>query len=198
MPRQAVKNQLPDFLWDLFSAAVKRREDTTLLYFAPYFRLLQHLFGPQDQFDITVKCFWQGPQSLEWEKETLLVVTHDQEPVFFLQLRPFYDGTYDVRRKKADQQMHTRFKIMFPNNRRLTSSRVSGISVFGAHMCLCEYDRVAGRASPPPIRENPASVESNSMESATRWTENFLLDRDGACYGRLREVVQRVIRRCQG
>ena len=155
-------------------------------YYGPYTRLLYHLFGIEDPFEITLQ--YNIPRDAN-DVAAMFTVELNKHPVLFISVKPPSSFHLDSKRRQADDQMRDSFRDLRAN---LVTPRLPAISAFGTRVAVYEYIAATNAVTPPAIAADPIFL--NDLAPADRWNYD-LLEANGIA--RMRQVAQDVWVMCQ-
>jgi len=184
--------QWPQSLTNAFLSAnvsknILHQEST---YYGPYIRLLYHLFGLEGPFEITVQ--FDVPDDVLYDIPDIVAtftVEFNKHPVLFIQPSPHWSFDLHSQRKRAEDQIRSRFADL---HRNLVTPRLHAISVFGTHLAFHELNAATGAFTPPGIVADPILL--NELAPADRWGFD-VLEADGIA--RMHQVAQDVKAMCE-
>ncbi|PWW74186.1 hypothetical protein C7212DRAFT_299163 [Tuber magnatum] len=167
-------------------AKVQGAKDESRFY-GSYNILLNYLF-PFEQ-DFVVSPQYKRPrQSRSVDFTTIFIVSHDEHPVFFLEIKASNHIQQISTRKDADKQMRERIETIFDS---IKIDTLYGISALGTRLCVYTIPRESGDIEPRAIVENPDRVTDTAPEG--HWNID-ILDPEGE--KRVRDVVACVKAMC--
>jgi len=156
-------------------------------FYGPYNTLLTYLF-PFEQ-DFTVAPQYKRPQqSRSVDFTTIFIVSHDEHPVFFMEIKASSHIERISTRADADKQMRERINTIFDS---VKIDTLYGISALGTRLCVYKTQRESGDIEPQGIVENPLRVTDTAP--LERWNIN-LLEPEGE--RRVREIVAHINEMC--
>jgi len=155
-------------------------------FYGPYNTLLTYLFPFEQDFTV-IPQYKRPQQSRSVDFTTIFIVSRDEHPVFFMEIKPSSHIEWISTRADADKQMRERIKTIFDS---VKIDTLYG-SALGTGLCVYKTQRESGDIEPQEIVENPRRVTDNAP--LERWNIN-LLDAEGE--RRVREIVAHINEMC--
>jgi len=158
-------------------------------FYGPYNALLNYLF-PFEQDFIVVPQYKRPQQCRSVDFTTIFIVSRNEHPVFFMEIKPSNHIQQISTRKDADKQMREEIGTIFDG---VNIDTLYGISALGTRLCLYTVQRGSGDIEPEAIIDNPVRVTDTAPVG--RWNID-ILDPEGE--KRVREVVAHINAMCAG
>lgn len=157
-------------------------------YYGPYARLLYHLFGVEGPFEITLQY---NISEYREEPEALFTVYLDNNPVFFILVKPPGSISLNSKREQADDQMRNQFFDLHEN---VITPTLPGISAFGTRFALYEFVAATMELTPHLVVFDKGSAKLKSLAPADRWNLDIL---EPSGIAQIRKIVQDIRAACQ-
>ena len=93
------------------------------------------------------------------------VISHNQHPVFFVEMKPSGHIESNSARAEADTQMRERYEKLRDS---VDIGKLYGMSAFGSKVCFYTYNRETGEICPGVIRNNEGG-RLEDISPACRW-----------------------------
>ncbi|GLB41163.1 hypothetical protein LshimejAT787_0903780 [Lyophyllum shimeji] len=152
--------------FDLVDPGTPKESD----YYGPYNSLLHYLFPISQDFLIFPQP--KGPVFPDTaEDATIFVVTAEQHPVFFLEVKPWRDINDLRARGVTDREMRERFQRLIGE---LRLPKLYGLSAMGPRYAVYEYTAATSAIEPKAIPPHPRLV--NDIAPVSRWDNDLLTD----------------------
>jgi hypothetical protein len=163
----------PEWLTNSFvSANQPENASDKNAYYAPYMRLLYHLFGNEGPFEVSLKfdipddpCEGIDVVAL-FTVELINRLEPNKRPVLFLEINAPAPLAFDTKRKQAEERMCDLLQDLreYPG---LVTPRIPGIIAFGTRMAFYECVVATNKVTPRQITPDPVFL--NGLAPVERW-----------------------------
>ena len=176
-------------VWDAytskqFATALPRGEFDVSKFYGPYNGLLNDIFLKREDFMVVPQYKRSEYAKAAVDFTTVFIVTHNEHPVFFLEIKPSGHIQHNSSREAADLQMREWFRILFDD---VEIPILYGVSAIGTRLCIYTWNKETRRITPNAIPIDP-DVTSDTAPAA-RW-DLELMTAEGE--ERLRELVRHI------
>ena len=152
-------------------------------FYGPYTLLLSYLFPMDERFMICPQYKHPG-QSKSIDFTMIFIVSHNEHPVFFVEVKPSGHVDHITSRESADKQMRKRYKDL---GRSVEIPILYGMSALGTKVSFYTYDKGTRSILPKTIKDDGDVVIDTAP--ADHWSLDVMTP-DGE--RKLREVVNQV------
>ena len=119
---------------------------------------------PFEEDFVVAPQYKRGEQAKSVDFTTIFIISHDEHPVLFVEVKPSGHFQHISTRASADIQIRERFKVLFES---VSVPKLYGISAMGTRICLYTMDKKNGELLPESIPDSSTRVTDTAP--AERW-----------------------------